>query len=656
MLRKTLEMVQRELSGPKAFQHVAEVCQHHRIQASPGFRQAAVYCRQQLEDAGLAAEIITFPADGKTRYWTLQMFEEWYCEQARLDLLSPASECLADFAAEPMSLIQRSVSTPPAGVEADVVWLKQGDDPEPYADWDLAGRMVFTDGDWNKVRQWAVEQKGAIGIISDRMPEFPPVRHRFDIPDALMYTSFWWTGHEQRCFGFVLSPKAGDRLRRQCQEMWLGHQQDASRPAYPRVKALVQASCYSGSLEDVSALIPGETDEEIIVAAHLCHPRASANDNASGVGAAIEVARTLQTLINRGSLPKPRRSIRILLIPEMSGTYAFLATREDQIEKMKAAINLDMVGEKQELCIGPLVAEYPPHAAKSFVGDVLAACMELVAQEAKNLGGTSSYALFKHTTAPFSGGSDHYIFSDPTVGVPCPMLIQWPDKFYHTSADTLDKVDPDMLYRVGCMTAAYAYTMANLGWDDLPWVFGESRRRYLDQVQQLLAAGTATEVLREKLDYLLAQRGEELADFGRFLGADRQVAFSEELNKELALLSAITLQLWERCFAGRDDGGAAQAVALEYLAVPKRLFRGPLESRGKLEQLSPEERAEYQAFASQHAAAARKMPSYLVYRADGVRTVAEIDRLVQMETGTSDPAFALRYFQFLERLGLVAWV
>lgn len=659
MLRKTLVTVQRELSGQRAFQHVAEISQHHRIQASPGYRQAAIYCHQALQQAGLPAEIIPFPADGQTEYWTQQMFEEWHCQTARLELTAPEHLLLADFAAEPMSLIQRSIGTPAGGVQADVVWLRQGDDSAAYADWDLTGCLVFTDGDLNKVRQWAVEERGAVGIITDRLAEFPPVRHRFDIPDALQYTSFWWTGHEQRCFGFVLSPKAGDRLRRICERTWQLHQENPSLPPYPEVRAEVVAECYPGSLEDVTAVIPGHTDEEIIVAAHLCHPRASANDNASGAGTALEVARCLQQLIADGKLPTPRRSIRILLIPEMTGTYAYLASHEDRIPQMLAAINLDMVGERQELCQGPLLAEYPPLAADSFVGDVLAAVLAAAAEETKNLGGTCSYALFKHAVTPFSGGSDHYIFSDPTVGIPCPMLIQWPDKYYHTSADTLDKVDPEMLYRVGCITATYAYWLANFSLSDLPWLLGECRARHLQQVTSLLAApGSEPDQLRQQLDFTLERRLAALADIARFLPPTDQVAFGLELERETALLQTLTAALWQR--QQPQSGQPAQprpAAAMDdpaYARIPVRLFRGPLSFRGKLERLTPAEREAYQQLLDRHRQAQRAT-TYLVYWADGRRSVGEIDRLVQLEAGVSDPAFALAYFQLLERLGLLSW-
>jgi hypothetical protein len=39
---------------------------------------------------------------------------------------------------------------------------------------------------------WAIQQTGAIGFITDFMREMQPVRKRYDLGDALNYTSFWW--------------------------------------------------------------------------------------------------------------------------------------------------------------------------------------------------------------------------------------------------------------------------------------------------------------------------------------------------------------------------------------------------------------------------------------------------------------------------------
>jgi len=46
---------------------------------------------------------------------------------------------------------------------------------------------------------------------------------------------------------------------------------------------------------------------------------------------------------------------------------------------------------------------------------------------------------FRMQQGYYTGGSDHYIFDDSTVQVPFASLTQWPDRFYHSSEDTVDK-------------------------------------------------------------------------------------------------------------------------------------------------------------------------------------------------------------------------
>ena len=98
----------------------------------------------------------------------------------------------------------------------------------------------------------------------------------------------------------------------------------------------IKAELYEGFLDNAVATIPGETDEEVIVIAHICHPEPSANDNASGCGAAMEAARAIKKLIDDGVLTKPKRTIRFTLVPEMAGSYSYLAEREE--EELQRAI------------------------------------------------------------------------------------------------------------------------------------------------------------------------------------------------------------------------------------------------------------------------------------------------------------------------------
>ncbi|MCL2497571.1 MAG: DUF4910 domain-containing protein [Symbiobacteriaceae bacterium] len=671
MLKETLAAVQKSFSGDRAFHHVAEVSQHHRIQSSPGFRDAANYCNTFWQGVGVSSQVVSYPSDFGIKYWTQRMWEEWSCQEGVLELTAPTYQLLADYSIDKISLIQRSYGTPPQGVQAPLIMLDKGDEEEHYPEVDFTGAVVFTGGDLQSVRQWAVEKRGAIGIVIDRLAEFPPVRHRYDIPDAMQYTSFWWTGKEKPCFGFVLSPKRGDMLRAICQRQAAAHAADPEQAKYPQVLAKVTSQLYPGAIENVEAFIPGVSDEEILLEAHLCHPQASANDNASGVGVLLEAAHCLQKLIDNGTLPKPQRGIRFLLIPEMTGTYAWLSQNEGKIPQIKAGLNLDMVGEKQELCQGPLVVEYPPQASLSFVGDLAAAILDGVALEAKNLGGSSSYALFKHNTAPFSGGSDHYILSDPTVGIPSPMLIQWPDKFYHTSADTIDKVDPQMLYRVGCLTATYAWCLANIGSQDLPWLLSECRLRFLTQLGQVLqsSAYAAVYINREELPLHLAEthdqvrhllfvRNEQIASMQAFLKESEQESFAKTLEREKGVLLQLAKALWqehkESLACQEEAPPPAEETDANYLRVPKRTFRGPWSNRGWIETLPPEEQEAWRAFNRRYGR--RGNSTILSYWIDGKRNIAKLSHLVAMETGSSDIAYCAEYLDWLAKLGLIAWV
>src|SRR5260221_12006429 len=95
-----------------------------------------------------------------------------------------------------------------------------------------------------------------------------------------------------------------------------------------RLHAVVKAGQHASNYEVVTATIPGADaklkEEEIAFSCHLDHQRPGANDNASGCVTILEVARTLQKLINEGKLARPARTIRFIFPPEIEGTMALL--------------------------------------------------------------------------------------------------------------------------------------------------------------------------------------------------------------------------------------------------------------------------------------------------------------------------------------------
>ena len=112
MFTATVEKIVEDFSGEAAKADVAEIIRHHRIQASPGYRDAAQYVLGELERAGLEASIETYPANIQTSFWTARSFQEWQAKEATLHLVEPAGEArkLADYREMKLSLIQRSIA------------------------------------------------------------------------------------------------------------------------------------------------------------------------------------------------------------------------------------------------------------------------------------------------------------------------------------------------------------------------------------------------------------------------------------------------------------------------------------------------------------------------------------------------------------------
>jgi aminopeptidase YwaD len=653
LIGKTLKIMQGRVSGRLAREYVADIARYHRLQASPGFREAAQYCQERFEGFGVEASVLGFPAREGTMAWGWPMFQESEATEGVLELFEPESAArkLADYSEERLSLIQRSA---PFEGEAEVVLLEDGEEWAEYEGLDLAGKVVLTRGDRDRVHYLAVQKHGAAGMITDVMREVPGLRHPMDLPDALQYTSFWWYGGEKRCFGFVLSPKEGARLRALVKE----RERQGQPPI--RVRATVKSRFWDGEINTVSARIPGETEEEVVLLAHLCHPQGACNDNASGSAVVLETARTLQSLIADGTLPRPRRGIRFLLVPEMLGFAAYLAHNEALIPNMVAALNLDMVGEDQALCGSTMLVEQAPGPSASFADDLVKRLLEDTSDGATNVTGLVGDSGGRHATAPFSGGSDNCLLVDPSVGVPCPMIIQWPDKFYHTSADTIDKVDPAMLARVGAVAATYAYFLANAGPEEASWLAEEVLSRFKTLVLSTIRDG-------------LAEAGGPKDSAGHRQTLARQVHFLEERSdtalESLRRLASLDVAPWQKEaheFAHRElarveglvspspvkpttDRWEEEAARL----VPRRLCPGPVDLKNFLNRMSDEEHETWWGVYKKSPDGTYLYPALLLYWADGERNVQEISDLIELETRQRVTETLVTCCRLWDSLGLV---
>ena len=448
---KDLSVIRENVSEKRLLNVVKELSNYHRIQASPMYREAAEHALKICRGYGLDARILSYQADPDVWYLQSKMFQEWSIKEASLDLAEPSMH-LADFSAEPMSVIQRSCPIDRRNDPVELVLLEDGCTREDCRDLDLTGRFVFIHGhirdyDW-------VYEKGALGVVTDYVMETKD-RTRADLYHSLTYTSFWpvHIAGEPARRGFVLSPEAGDALAKLCREK-------QKEGAVLQVRPYIDTAFANGHVEVVEVTIPGKDDKTVYLSAHLCHPKSSCNDDLSGVSAALEAMNVIRRLIKEGRLAAPDHTIKLLLVPEYTGTFAYLSDHTDY-EKGLGALNLDMVGGRQTRKYGPITLTKTPYQTPSLNNELCLLSMEQAGHEAWSLA-EDPVALTNHRVEPHSGGSDHTVYCDPTVNIPCCMLGQWPDLNYHTATDTLDVIDPAVL-KYSCLTAAYfAYSLATL--------------------------------------------------------------------------------------------------------------------------------------------------------------------------------------------------
>ncbi|HSK10926.1 MAG TPA: DUF4910 domain-containing protein [Vicinamibacterales bacterium] len=427
-----LAAVAGEVSGDRAWNYTARISQFDRIQASEGWHDAAAWIKAELERVGYTdATIEGWPSNGSTRYFTYKTPIGWRGRSGTLRLVSPRAEKLASFEELPLTLIKHSAS---GHVEAELVDVGTGVGEESYRGKDVRGKLVLATGAPGAVAQAAVVERGAVGMIGWYTPDTRP-----GYPTMVRYTAFWptWEQRGRQGIGFNVSKQQGWMLKQML---------DEGRRVV--LQADVEAEFYETQVETLTVSLPGaeEPSKELLIVGHLCHPTPSANDNASGSGGMLEMARALKRLVDTGAIPRPRRTIRFLWVPEFAGTVPYIKAHLERTRNTLAVINCDMIGEDLAKTGGLFTITQTPESLPTYLNDVAIHFARLVeGLGLKAAGGTDN--AFAWRAAPYSGGSDHLIFNDGSLRVPA-LMFGHGDIFHHTSLDTMDKVDASELRRV----------------------------------------------------------------------------------------------------------------------------------------------------------------------------------------------------------------
>jgi hypothetical protein len=677
------KLAKEELSGSAAKSYVAQISRFHRIQASTMFHEAAEYVRSELLKIGLKDAVIEqFLADGAKKYWTYTSPVGWTVKGAELRLLEPEERLITTYEDVPQSLHTFSNATPPEGVTAELVDVGVGTKRADYEGKNVKGKFVLATGRARSVHELAVYKLGAAGVITDTLTvEMPNVRESLDIPDAHAYQAIWPTAEElgKVTFGFSLSKRQGNHLRALLK-----------KGKKVKLKAKVDASLFPSKLDVVTATVKGSSKsrEEVFLIAHLCHPKPSANDNASGSGLLLEIARTIKALIDSGRIKSPVRTIRFVWVPETYGSTAYLYGHKDLPSRLVAGINLDMVGQNQELCKSTLNLDRTPDSLPSYLNDYVFSLVEQSVKEFDTQTRFGSGSTFRYATTAFSGGSDHAEFTESTTGVPCIMLLQWPDLFYHTSMDTIDKVSEDSLRRVGWITTVAALTLANATPETAFQLANQTALRGAARITEASRKAIDEFFEKRESDKLKHRRSELAKELGKTaihhrnkiehivwreqqaIKSVKRLGENPQLNTLIKKRCEDIVNLGEKETARLDETlkFLARTARLPLLSkpkdtkadqesrqlIPKRLFKGTLSSDVIKKGLSEKEYEWHLEVVEQDEEFAKKTGEILNFM-DGKRCVYEIVKAVSAEYSETNMEYVLKFLRDLEKLNLIAF-
>ncbi len=649
-----LSAIVTEASGTMAKENIAALGKFHRVQASAGFHQAASYVAMKAREYGLQeVKIDSFPADGVTTYHTFRSYYGWEAESAILSEVTPRREVIAEYPKLRVALADYSNA---ANVTAELIDVGAGTTEQDYANKNIQGKIVLAGGGVAAVHRQAVERHGAAGILSYQQNQ--TTGWSGDYVDNVRW------GHLspynlQNKFAFMISLRKAREYQSRLQ-----------RGEKIRLQAVVKARVQPGYFEVVSAIIPGTDPDagEIVFTCHLCHQLPGANDNASGAATILEDARLLAKLIQEGKLPRPRRTIRFIWPPEISGTMCYFARYPEIVKRMIAAIHMDMVGGNHQLTKAIFHLTQTPASLPSFVNDVAAVFGEYVIDGSRRaaMNGDFSDGIFSPDGTKemlvadfqaFTMGSDHDVYQEGSFRIPTIYMNDWPDIFIHTNNDTPENMDATKLRRVAVIGASCGYFLASAGANEAKILAGEVLTRGgMRQSRALQRALTADFADAQNIITQAAQRERAaLASLAALAAEDQSLrTWLAELSKNIA---------------SRENEGRGLLRALDstsIVASPPTEFNNIIPKRnanaiGNIE-------VYYYDYIDDHLkgdlpenlARLSALPNggTLVYEAlnlvDGKRSVYEIRNILSAAYGSIPVSAVLDYLKLLEKINIVA--
>lgn len=480
--RDLAQQVRSEFSGDRALETVAYLDQFVRWPGNRGFDASIRHVAEGLEAAGYVEEspdgmpsplwyrVESYPMD--TPAW----------EPVAATVTLAGGDTLLDLSTNRNMLARMSHATPADGDSGQLVDI--GDRTEVDCG-EVEGHIVLANQ--NAGRLWRrMSECDLVGVLGYSLADYlqPEVNQT-----SIQFTSIPYSS--EPTWAIAVSFEAQTTLREALQRGEVNLEVSTDVVWTENAQELTVVAGIRGA---------AQPSEEFVFSAHVQEP--GANDNASGVGAQLEMARVAAALV-QGDAVAPDRSLVFLWGQEIRSTARYIEQDSVRAEGIKWGISLDMVGENTEITGGTFLVEKMPDPSAVWTrGDdkhtewggrpmTLEQMMphylnDYILNRARETALDSPWVVGAN---PYEGGSDHVPFL--RADIPSVLLWHFTDQFYHTDQDRLDKVSSDELARVGRTALVAALGLVTADQATTTGIFGELEAVAAERLQVEAILGQA---------------------------------------------------------------------------------------------------------------------------------------------------------------------